>query len=297
MHRALAGWLSERPWAASLFAAAFAFLSPQGLSPFAVVAGAVPVLLALRRAPQAGLVAASIGGAAAFGTLIGGGVPLVVATASVLLVFAAPLALGVLLKRTGSLNLCFQVGVLGIALVLLVVHVVLDDPGAVWERWLDLAVKSLADAGLELDGAEVVASLRDNMWGSYAALTLVTVLGALFLGRWWDTLVTSTGTFGREFRQLKLGFWLGLAMTITVILAIIGEFAVFDALAWVAVTALAFEGLAAAHRGRAGGRFGQTWLVLIYVLLIVPPTAFIMVAMLAGWGFMDNWRRTSWRAA
>jgi hypothetical protein len=135
------------------------------------------------------------------------------------------------------------------------------------------------------------------MWGSYAALTLDTVLGALFLGRWWDTLVASAGSFGREFRQLKLGLWLGLAMTVTVIVAVLADFALVDALAWVAVTALAFEGLSAAHRGRAGGRFGQAWLVLIYVFLIVPPTAFIMVALLAGWGFMDNWRRTSWRVA
>ena len=257
----------------------------------------MPVLLALQRTPQTGVMAASVAGAAAFGTLLGGGVPFVVAAASVLLVFAAPLGLAVLLKRTGSLNLCFQVGVLGIAIALLGVHLVLDDPGAVWERWLELAVKSLREAGLELDGTEVVASLRDNMWGSYAALTLVTVPGALFLGRWWDTLVASSGTFGREFRQLKLGFWLGLLMTVTVIVAIVAEFAVVDALAWVAVTALAFEGLSAAHRARAGGRFGQAWLVLIYVLLIVPPTAFIMVALLAGWGFMDNWRRTTWRAA
>ena len=93
MHRALAAWLSERPWAAALMATGFAFLSPQGLSPFAVVAGAVPVLLALQRTPQTGVMAASVAGAAAFGTLLGGGVPFVVAAASVLLVFAAPLGL------------------------------------------------------------------------------------------------------------------------------------------------------------------------------------------------------------
>jgi hypothetical protein len=284
MHRALAGWLSERPWGAALIAAAFAMLSPQGLSPFAVVAGAVPVLMALQRDPRIGVVVAAIGAAAALGALLGAGV-------------APGLALGVMLRSTASLNLCFQVAVLAIGALLIAVHVVYEDPGAVWQRWLEQATRSLSEAGLEIDTDEVVQSLRDTMWGSYAALTLVTVLGALFLGRWWHALVAAPGAFGREFRQLRLGLWLGAAATIVIVTAVLADVVMIDALAWVAVTAMAFEGLAAAHRGRAGGRFAHFWLVLIYVFLIVPPTAFIMVALLAGWGFMDNWRRTSWRAA
>ncbi|HSN70424.1 MAG TPA: hypothetical protein VLT59_02900, partial [Steroidobacteraceae bacterium] len=230
-------------------------------------------------------------------TLLGAGVPPIVGVASVLMVFGAPLGLAEVLRRTGSLNLSFQLAVLGTGLLLAVVHIVLDDPGAIWQRWLELAASSLAEAGFEIDTAEVVASLRDTMWGSYAALNLLTMLGALFLGRWWQTLREAPGRFGAEFRELRLGLWLGLVATAIVIASVLADFAAVDALAWVAVTALAFEGLAAAHRGRALGRLGQVWLVLIYVFLIVPPTAFIMVALLAGWGFMDNWRRTSWRAA
>lgn len=297
MHRALAGWLSERPWGAALIAAAFAMLSPQGLSPFAVVAGAVPVLMALQRDPRIGVVVAAIGAAAALGALLGAGVAPGLAVASVSMVFAAPLALGVMLRSTASLNLCFQVAVLAIGALLIAVHVVYEDPGAVWQRWLEQATRSLSEAGLEIDTDEVVQSLRDTMWGSYAALTLVTVLGALFLGRWWHALVAAPGAFGREFRQLRLGLWLGAAATIVIVTAVLADVVMIDALAWIAVTAMAFEGLAAAHRGRAGGRFAHFWLVLIYVFLIVPPTAFIMVALLAGWGFMDNWRRTSWRVA
>lgn len=297
MHQALAGWLSERPWAAAFLAAAFAMLSPQGLSPFAVVAGAVPVLLLLVRTPQTGAMVATVGAAAAFGTLLGAGVAPWIAIASVLMVFVAPLGLAAMLRRTGSLTLCFQVAVLGIGLVLVGVHVALEDPGAVWQRWLEIAAQSLGDAGFEIEPAEVVQSLRDTMWGSYAALTLATVLGALFLGRWWYTLVRAPGSFGREFRQLRVGLLLGIVASLVLAAAVFTEVPLLDALAWVAVTAMACEGLAAAHRGRAGGRFGKFWLVLIYLLLIFPPTAFLMVALLAGWGFMDNWRRTAWRTA
>ena len=37
-----------------------------------------------------------------------------------------------------------------------------------------------------------------------------------------------------------------------------------------AFAALAFQGLAAAHRSQAGGRLNRGWLAAIYVLLIVP---------------------------
>jgi hypothetical protein len=299
VHRVLAAWLTDRVWVAACVTATFAMLlSPQGLSPFAVVAGAVPVLVRLRRDPRAGVVVASAGAAAALAVLLGANVAPAVAAASVALVFVAPFLLGMLFARTGSLNLCFQVAVLAMGLLLAIVHGVLDDPGAVWEQWLEQATRTLAAAGLKIDEAEVVASLRNTMWGSYAALALVTVLGALFLGRWWHALLAAPGSFGQEFRQLRLGKTLGVVATLILAAALFADVAVIDALAWVAVAAMAFEGLGAAHRRRAdSGQQGPGWLVLIYVFLLVPPTAFIMVTVLAGWGFMDNWRRTDWRTS
>jgi hypothetical protein len=44
------------------------------------------------------------------------------------LAFFSPVALAVLLKRTGSLNLCFQVAVLAAGVLLVIVHVALADP-------------------------------------------------------------------------------------------------------------------------------------------------------------------------
>ena len=54
--------------------------------------------------------------------------------------------------------------------------------------------------------------------------------------------------------------------------------------------ALMIVGLAAAHRYKAAGRLGGAWLVVIYVLLVL--VAPVMVAALAGWGFVDNWLRS-----
>jgi hypothetical protein len=67
--------------------------------------------------------------------------------------------------------------------------------------------------------------------------------------------------------------------------------ALVGSLAWVAFAALSFQGLAAAHRSKAGGRLNRGWLAAIYVLLIVPISTSITVVVLAIWGFADNWLR------
>jgi hypothetical protein len=129
------------------------------------------------------------------------------------------------------------------------------------------------------------------MWGALAALTLATVFGGLLLGRWWQSLLDTPGSFGIEYRQLRFGRALGIATTVLFIAALATESALIASLAWVAFAALAFQGLAAAHRSKAVGRLNRGWLVAIYVLLIVLPVTSIVVFMLAIWGFADNWLR------
>jgi hypothetical protein len=63
-----------------------------------------------------------------------------------------------------------------------------------------------------------------------------------------------------------------------------------DDLARLFMGALTVVGLAAAHRFKAQGRLNGAWLWAIYGLLVL--AAPIMVAALAGWGFVDNWLRS-----
>ena len=64
MHRAIAAWLTERPWRAAV-AIAFCGALSQLMLPFTVLACAIPVLSALRFDARIGLVVAAIGAAAA----------------------------------------------------------------------------------------------------------------------------------------------------------------------------------------------------------------------------------------
>jgi hypothetical protein len=293
MHRAIAAWLTERPWRAAVASAFCGALSPQMLLPFAVLAGAIPALIALRFDPKTGLGVAAAGAVAAASVVLSVTAPTVWVFAAIGLLFVGPLALALLLRNTGSIVLCFQVAVLGAAAVLIGVHLALPDPVAVWADLLHKVMDSMAEAGIRLEGDqdEIVAVWARTMWGALAALALAIVFGGLLLGRWWLSLLQSPGQFGAEYRKLRLGTALGVTITLLFVLALLTESSLIASLAWVAFAALAFQGLAAAHRSKAGGRLNRGSLAAIYVLLVVPLSTSITVFILAVWGYADNWLR------
>lgn len=295
MHRRFAAWLIGQPWRAYFIAACLAALSPQGFSPFAVVAAAAAVLLVLHRdatPPGRGITVAVVSFAVAAGTLLSVQQPFAIAVGLAALAFLLPAVLAVLLGRYGSLTLCFQLCVLGLAALLLGIYGLLAEPSAVWETLLREAVRSLNDNGIVLQQPEeIIASFSRTMWGAYAALALLGAMSSLFLGRWWQSQLEAPGAFGAEYRELKLGRVLGFASVGVVVIAAFAQVEVIDSLAWLAVSALAYQGLAAAHRRKAAGNLGQSGLAAIYVFLIVPLSAFIVVTLLAAWGAADNWRQ------
>jgi hypothetical protein len=152
---------------------------------------------------------------------------------------------------------------------------------------------SMEAAGLKIQGdrAALIALWARSMWGALGALALATVFGAMLLGRWWDSLLGAPGAFGAEYRNLRLGVALGITVTVVFVLALATDSPLIAALAWVAFVALAFQGLAAAHRSRAGGRLNRGWLAAIYLLLVVPLSMMVTMFVLAIWGFADNWLR------
>lgn len=293
MHRAIAEWLTARPWRAAVASAFCGALSPQMLMPFMVLAGAIPVLTVLRSNAGLGLAMAAIGAFSATWVVLSLAQAAQWVLVGIVGLFFSPALLGVLLKRTGSLNLCFQVAVLFAAAALVVVHLLLPDPAAVWDELLRKVLDSMAAAGLKVEGNidALIEIWARTMWGALAALTLGVVLGSLFLGCWWQSLAAAPGRFGAEYRQLRLGRVLGLCVTALFAAAFFVDSALLASLAWVAFAALSFQGLAAAHRSKARGQINRGWLAAIYVLLIVPLSMSLTVLALAIWGFADNWRR------
>jgi hypothetical protein len=293
MHRAIAAWLTEHPWRAAVASAVCGALSPQMIMPVPVLAAAIPVLVALRADGRTALGVAATSAAAAAWVVFSAGQPPSWVLAVIALLFFSPVSLALLLKRTGSMNLCFQVAVLGAAAALITIYVVLPDPVAIWTPLLHQILDSMASAGLKIEGDQnaLVMAWARTMWGALTALALAMVFCGLLLGRWWQLLLQTPGSFGSEYRRLRLGVTLGLAITVLFGAALATESPLIDSLSWVAFVALAFQGLAAAHRSKAGGRLNKGWLAAIYVLLIVPLSMSITVFVLAIWGFADNWLR------
>jgi hypothetical protein len=293
MHRAIAAWLTERPWRSALAAAFCGAFAPQMSIPFVMIAGAIPVLIALRFDARQALITAATAAAATAWILLSLAPGMPWLTVGMVSVMVLPVLLALLLKRTGSLNLCFQLAVAMVTVALIVVHLLLSDPAAVWVRLLDTALQQAGAAGLQMppDTSRLIHQWARTMWGGVAALALAAVLAGLFLGCWWQTLLEAPGRFGAEYRQLRLGAVLGIAATALFIAAFATDSALAGSLAWVAFAALSFQGLAAAHRSKAGGRLTRGWLAAIYVLLIVPLSTSITVVGLAIWGFADNWLR------
>jgi hypothetical protein len=293
MHRAFAVWLTGHPWRAAFASAVCGVFALQMPLPFLVLTGAIAVLVALRFDLRYAVLMAIVSGAAASGVVLSAATPSGWLVFALAVLFFGPVLLGWLLRVSGSLNLVYQVCLLGLALLLVLLFAVLPDPVGMWRAQIEAVWTSMANAGFRIEGDRDynVAAWSRTMWGALAAMTLVTVFGSVLLGRWWQSLLDAPGSFGAEYRQLRLGRALGIATTVLLIAALVTDSALVASLAWVTFTALAFQGLAAAHRSKAVGRLNRGWLVAIYVLLIVLPVTSIVVFMLALWGFADNWLR------
>ena len=291
MHRAIAAWLNERSWHAGVACAVCGVMAPQMPLPFLILAGAIPALIVLSKDGRLGVALAATASVAAASVILPMAEPATWTLVGIVAIVFSATILASIWRRTGSPNLCFQVAILATALALVLVYAVLPDPTAVWVERLTQLMHSMAEAGLSVKGdVNVLVQLwARTMWGALAAMTLGAILASLFLGRWWHSLLHSPGAFGAEYRQLRLGRVLGIGATILFILALSLESELVDSLAWVGLAGLAFQGLAAAHRGKAVGRLNRGWLAAIYVLLLMPLSTSITVFVLAIWGFTDNW--------
>jgi hypothetical protein len=296
MHRSLAAWFVEHPWRAAMVAACLGVLSLQGATLFVMLASAVPVLMILERGPQAGINSMLAGCTAVIGTLLWYQQPLWFAMAYAVTLFGLPVLMGELLRRFGSLNLVFQLTLVLALLAIGLVFALIPAPVAVWVQLLKQAFAALAPAGLVVDAA-LIDRLAQTMWGAFVAVLVLANLSAIFLARWWQSLLHQPGAFGREFRDLRSGVVSGTLLIAIALAALWLNVAWLDSMAWVAMMGLALQGLAAAHRRKAEGQLQRGWLVAIYVMLIVPLFSFITVALLAGLGLADFWRRMRMNAA
>ena len=262
------------------------------LAPFPIVAclsTALMTLETLYRGPKQGLVSAvaAAGGVLLFSWAWGGNPGDVVQVGGAALL--AGTGLGALLRWAGSLALAFQGLVLACAAGALLSAVLWPEPGAL----VASMVAQLAELVRSTGAAEQQVSALVEGWelffvGLMTAGILLQLVSALLLGSWWASLMREEAQFGPEFRELRLGRFLGIPATLLMAASLVLDGPPIRNLFPLVLCAFWFQGLAVIHAWGWAKRWRTAFMALIYVLLLPPFTA-ATILVLASVGLVDNW--------
>ena len=217
----------------------------------------------------------------------------------ILAVFWLPVwILAAVLRVSRSLAITVQfAAMLGLALVL-VFHALVGDPAAYWLQLLEPLRQTLvADGLVEADASQALfGELANWMTGSFAAALVFQLLAGLSIARWWQAALYNPGGFGEEFRDFRLHPAVGVAMLVLMALlgVVQGAGLIADVLLVLGIP-LVLQGLAVAHGVRRITGAGVSWLVGLYLLLVL----FMAQALLltACVGLVDLWADIRARAA
>lgn len=285
----LASFIMRGRSQAALVAAVFAILSL--LFPLTgMLSSATLALATLRQGPVEGLLVGLFAGLAsglfAFAAL-GSPVP---ALGFALALWLPVWALAVLLRNSGSPALTVTTaGLMGLA-ILIGLEVGLADPTAYWAELMEPVRKGLIEGGILTDAESQALILEVARWmtGAFAATFYFQALLALFLGRWWQSLLYNPGGFGAEFRDLRLGKGIGvLGLALMAFLLIAGENQWAADLLILITPLFLLQGLALVHWLVTAMQASRGWLIGLYALfLLALPHAQVLTA---GLGLADIW--------
>lgn len=265
--------------------------------PMSYVSGAVIALATLRHgAREGGLVIAGAGVLAGALTLLvmGSAYPVVVYLA---FTWVPVWMLAMVLRATANQGSVVLVAAALGAIALGAVHLILPDPAMWWEgllqRFIDEAVQgasTLSDGTGKEQLDALIHSWAPVMTGLVVAGTVLGLILALFLARWWHALVDNPGGFGREFRALTIDRRFAPVALVIVLAALTvnsltggfaGEFAL------IVVVLYMLQGLAVVHSIVNTRDASTGWLVGLYLLLFLLPRQ--VMVLLALTGFTDVW--------
>lgn len=265
------------------------------LPPFGFVAAALVGLVTLKYgiADGALILAASVAVSSAI-------MMLAFQSADPALLFAVSMGLPVLLlaavlQYTNSQGTSLATaGVLG-GVALAAVHLLTANPVAWWRGVLEALVFDRQIAGQVTDPAaveslrEAVDKLAPLMAEAPAGIAIGAVL-VLFLSRWAHAVLDNPGGFGKEFRALRLDKRVAyVALGLVAGAIIFGQAAsgLLPRLLDLVIALYVVQGVAVAHALVNHRRASKTWLVTLYLVLVLAPPLAIIVLSVAG--FSDTW--------
>lgn len=197
------------------------------------------------------------------------------------------LVCGALLNSTHSLNLTYQVTVVGgIALFALVLMIAPEGyllSEYLYSEW-QLVVEQ---AGLTAEELGTQSGLGPgDMFRLTVVLFFAVSLATVMLGFWWFSLIQDGVDFGRSFRALKLGRVATIGLVVVVLLGQLLQVVPLQVAASLAVIGFLFQGLSVMHARARSDNWPRFVLILVYVLML--PLNFLIVYGLSAVGMLDN---------
>ena len=285
----LAQFIMRNPLSAALVAASCAVLSLL-LPPLLLLSGATVALVSLRKGAQQGaltIALASIGTGVLAYLSIGAALPVIWLA---LLHWLPLLVLAVVLRATVSLAFTLQYAALLGSAAVLGFYLILGDPAAWWINIVDATLSELQQADFVRDPLlleqlrEIIEAWAPLLPGQIVSSLLLSLVLALLLGRWWQSLLYYPGGFQQEMHSLRLGHPLALGMVLLLGLSLALGWPILINLALVVGLICTVYGIALVHALVALAGLSKIWLVLFYLLLFIVLSQLVLVLAL-----VDAW--------
>jgi len=277
--RTIASWLVARPQNAVMGLAVTLLLpAPQ------LTSGVIMVLLVLAQGAKLALVEGCIAAAVLltvsliFGVSISSIVTLMTGT------WVPVFLLAIMLLGSRSLTLTVQVAIIVAALALLGFYVVVVDPVAFWQPYIDTMAEIVRQNNLQLN-LELLTAEVMTVSAALAFWMLYTV-GLLLGYALYKRLPGETGEYGR-FCDLNLGRVIAVMMALTSLLAFAFNATWLQNLAFMMFVVFWIQGLSIVHWMHAQGTLPLAALIAVYALL--PFLQVLLLTALAVLGYMDAW--------
>ena len=286
----MAGFIMSGRYQAIAFISLFAVLSI-AMPPLIFLSNAAVALVALRQGYNQGIIV----------TLIASVVFAVITMllqqsfltgfASALQQWLPMILFAAILTRTVSWTYTLQIMLLIVAGGLIIFHLSVSDLQEFWKDKIALFVDTLSKEQAwpkeeSTKFIEVVSTWASTM---IAVSLLASWIISMFMGRYWQAVLYHPGGFGEEFRELRLGKVLTIALLIVVVLFVMTDNQLFADLSIAGMTLYFFQGLALVHSLVKKLQMSHIWLVGMYILMIpVFPSVIVVITLLVSFGMIDN---------
>jgi hypothetical protein len=277
--QAFAAWLVARPQNAILGLAVTLLLpAPQ------LTSGVILVLLVLAQGTRQAVIEALVAGAAVLTTSLLFGTSMAAAMTLIAGTWVPVLLLAVVLVSTRSLTLTMQASVIVAVSMMIGFYIVVPDPVAYWQPYLELMAEIARQSGLELN--EELLNAEVMTVSATLAFWMLYIVGLLLGYGLYRKLPAETSHYG-WFRDLNFGRVIAFTMALVSLLAFVVEATWLQNVAFVMFVAFWIQGLALLHFMRAESMIPPGAVVAVYVL--VPLLQVVMITALAVVGYMDAW--------